>query len=81
MQTQGWVERKRDENDERQVNISLSQKALDAKPEIFDHVNTCMDLLGMDEKTYATTRDTVNFASERIKNAKPKKIDYDGPQF
>jgi len=81
MQTQGWVERKRDENDERQVNISLSQKALDAKPEIFAHVNTCMDLLGMDEKTYAATRDTVNFASERIKHAKPKKIDYDGPQF
>ncbi|MCP6710877.1 MarR family transcriptional regulator, partial [Klebsiella pneumoniae] len=37
MQTQGWVERKRDTDDERQVNISLSQKAIDAKPEIFAH--------------------------------------------
>jgi len=81
MQTQGWVTRKRDENDERQVNISLSKKAIAAKPEIFAHVNTCMDLLGMDEQTYADTRDTVNFASERIKDAKPKKIDYDGPLF
>ncbi|MGX6524784.1 MarR family winged helix-turn-helix transcriptional regulator [Lactiplantibacillus plantarum] len=49
MQTQGWVERKRDTDDERQVNISLSQKAIDAKPEIFAHVNSCMDLLGLDE--------------------------------
>lgn len=81
MQTQGWVERKRDENDERQVNISLSQKAIDSKAEIFAHVNTCMDLLGMDQQTYNETRDTVNFASERIKDAEPKKIKYTGDDF
>jgi len=80
MQTQGWVERNRDETDERQVNISLSQKAIDAKTDIFDHVNSCMELLGMDQKTYDNARDTVNFASERIKNADPKKIDYTGTE-
>lgn len=81
MQTQGWVERKRDTDDERQVNISLSQKAIDAKPEIFAHVNSCMDLLGLDESTYNQIRETVNFASEHIKNADPKKIDYSGEAF
>ncbi|MFC6293854.1 MarR family winged helix-turn-helix transcriptional regulator [Lactiplantibacillus daoliensis] len=80
MQTQGWVERNRDETDERQVNISLSQKAIDAKTDIFNHVNSCMELLGMDQKTYDNARDTVNFASERIKNADPKKIDYTGTE-
>ena len=80
MQTQGWVERNRDETDERQVNISLSQKAIDAKTDVFDHVNSCMELLGMDQKTYDNARDTVNFASERIKNADPKKIDYTGTE-
>lgn len=73
MQTQGWVERKRDTDDERQVNISLSQKAIDAKPEIFAHVNSCMDLLGLDEATYNQICETVNFASEHIKNADPKR--------
>lgn len=81
MQTQGWVERNRDENDERQVNISLSQKAIDAKLDIFAHVNSCMELLNMDAETYANTRDTVNFASDRIKNADPKKIDYTGTEL
>ncbi len=81
MQTQGWVERKRDENDERQVNISLSQKAVDAKNEIFTHVNSCMNLLGMDEATYNATRDTVNFASDRIKQADPKKIKFTGDEL
>jgi len=81
MQTQGWVERKRDVNDERQVNISLSQKAIDAKPDIFAHVNTCMELLGMDEETYKQTRDTVKFASERINAADPENIDYTGNTF
>ncbi|VDG18265.1 MarR family winged helix-turn-helix transcriptional regulator [Lactiplantibacillus mudanjiangensis] len=81
MQTQGWVERKRDAADERQVNISLSQKAIDAKPTIFSHVNECMSLLGMDEQTYNATRETVKFAAERIKNADPKKVDYQGPKL
>ncbi|MCT3287775.1 MarR family transcriptional regulator [Lactiplantibacillus pentosus] len=81
MQTQGWVERKCDTDDERQVNISLSQKAIDAKPEIFTHVNSCMDLLGLDQDTYDQIRETVNFASERIKNAKPSTIDYTGDTF
>lgn len=34
----------------------------------------------MDQKTYDNARDTVNFASERIKNADPKKIDYTGTE-
>lgn len=48
----GWIHRKRSQQDERQVNISLTDYAINNRDAIFEQVNDCMTLLNVTPDDY-----------------------------
>ncbi|WP_225049146.1 MarR family winged helix-turn-helix transcriptional regulator [Lacticaseibacillus kribbianus] len=48
----GWITRTRATDDERRVDVSLTQKAEDARDDIFAHVGDCTQLMQLDQATY-----------------------------
>ncbi|WP_283678314.1 MarR family transcriptional regulator [Lentilactobacillus sp. Marseille-Q4993] len=49
-----WITRERSESDERSVQIDLTNKAKNTKNEVFNRVNSCMDVLGLTDEEKAT---------------------------
>ncbi|KRM72371.1 MarR family winged helix-turn-helix transcriptional regulator [Lacticaseibacillus brantae] len=54
-----WIVRSRSTEDERRVDVSLTDKALGLRDEIFAHVGSCMELLDMAPEVYAMIRGNV----------------------
>lgn len=52
LEKQGWISRDRSQKDERQVNISLTQHAVEQRDVVYDHVNQCVDILDLDLASY-----------------------------
>ncbi|HBF75554.1 MAG TPA: MarR family transcriptional regulator, partial [Lactobacillus sp.] len=52
LEKQGWISRKRSEQDERQVNVSVTDYALDKRDEVYARVNDCIDLMSFDGVDY-----------------------------
>ena len=52
LEKDGWISRKRSTEDERRVDVSLTQKALDARDEIFEHVGSCTELMDLPKPEY-----------------------------
>lgn len=48
----GWITRKRSQQDERQVDISLTSFAIEQRDNVFEHVNDCMTLLDVAQSDY-----------------------------
>jgi len=54
-----WIVRSRSTEDERRVDVSLTDKALGLRDEIFEHVGSCMELLDMAPEVYNMIRGNV----------------------
>lgn len=52
LEKQGWITRNRSEQDERQVNVDLTDYALEKRDGVYARVNDCADLLSMDGIDY-----------------------------
>jgi len=52
LEKQGWVIRKRSKNDERQVNVSLTELAVKNRDEVYDRVNNCMNIVNIPNQEY-----------------------------
>lgn len=63
-----WIVRARSKEDERRVDVSLTQKALSMRDEIFAHVGSCMELLDLDPMTYSMIKDQVTTVDEHLEN-------------
>lgn len=66
LQKEGWIDRNRSSEDERRVDVSLTDKAYQMKDEIFSHVNACLNLLDMDPKDYNLLKDQVDNVDARL---------------
>lgn len=47
LEKQGWITRTRSEQDERQVNVNLTDYALEERDNVYARVNDCIDLMKM----------------------------------
>ena len=52
LEKQGWISRKRSDQDERQVNVTLTDYALQKRDEVYARVNSCVDLISFDNMDY-----------------------------
>lgn len=71
LETQGWITRTRSEIDERQVNIEVTDFALEQRDDVYARVNECTDLLslnGIDRDTFITQIQEVMSELDQISN-------------
>ncbi|GAW98570.1 MarR family winged helix-turn-helix transcriptional regulator [Secundilactobacillus mixtipabuli] len=54
LEKQGWISRKRSDQDERQVNVAVTPYALEKRDEVYARVNNCIDLMSFDGVDYQT---------------------------
>lgn len=54
LEKQGWISRKRSDQDERQVNVTVTPYALEKRDEVYARVNNCIDLMSFDGVDYQT---------------------------
>ncbi|WP_203623220.1 MULTISPECIES: MarR family winged helix-turn-helix transcriptional regulator [unclassified Lacticaseibacillus] len=66
MEKDGWISRKRSAQDERRVDVSLTQKAKDMRDEIYDHVGSCMTYLDFPEKVYEAIKSQVDTVDQHL---------------
>ncbi|HAJ53465.1 MAG TPA: MarR family transcriptional regulator, partial [Lactobacillus sp.] len=66
LEKDGWISRKRSTEDERRVDVSLTQKALDARDEIFEHVGSCMELMNLPQTEYDRIKTEVTRVDEHL---------------
>ncbi|MGV0167075.1 MarR family winged helix-turn-helix transcriptional regulator [Furfurilactobacillus sp. WILCCON 0119] len=66
LENNGWVQRQRSKEDERQVNVTLTEMGRGKRDEIYAQVNSCMDLLGYDKSAYADARSSARGLSTRL---------------
>lgn len=52
LEKQGWISRQRSDQDERQVNVSVSDYAVSKRDEVYARVNDCIDLMPFDGVDY-----------------------------
>ena len=66
LEKDGWISRKRSTEDERRVDVSLTQKALDARDQIFEHVGSCMELMNLPKPEYDHIKSEVSRVDEHL---------------
>lgn len=67
----GWVNRNRNQEDERQVDITLTDYALEQRDAVYSRVNNCIDLIGMKQSEYDAMNDQLERLQtelDRVKN-------------
>ncbi|KRL61690.1 MarR family winged helix-turn-helix transcriptional regulator [Latilactobacillus fuchuensis] len=60
LEADGWVNRNRAADDERRVDVSLTQKAEDQKDEIYERVGGCTNYLDFSSDKYHELRQSMN---------------------
>ncbi|GAX06313.1 MarR family transcriptional regulator [Secundilactobacillus pentosiphilus] len=60
LEKQGWITRKRSDQDERQVNVTLTDHALEKRDEVYARVNDCIDLMSFDGVDYDQLIDQIH---------------------
>lgn len=70
LEKQGWISRDRSEEDERQVDISLTDYAIEQRDVVYDRVNQCVDLLDLDLATYDAFLDQIRSVGDDLDNVR-----------
>lgn len=74
LEKQGWISRKRSDQDERQVNVDLTDYALEKRDEVYARVNDCIDLMGFDGVDYNQLLDQVHQVMTKLDNISNKDL-------
>ncbi|WP_203650783.1 MarR family winged helix-turn-helix transcriptional regulator [Secundilactobacillus yichangensis] len=74
LEKQGWISRKRSDQDERQVNVDLTDYALEKRDEVYARVNDCIDLMGFDDVDYNQLLDQVHQVMTKLDNISNKDL-------
>lgn len=75
LQKNNWVTKERSTEDERVVNISITEHAEEMKDEIFAHVNHCYDILGLTQKEINDSLNVINQISDQLDKVDISKMD------
>lgn len=70
LEKQGWISRDRSQKDERQVNISLTQHAVEQRDVVYDHVNQCVDILDLDLASYDDLLNQIHNVADNLDDAR-----------
>ncbi|GAK47039.1 MarR family transcriptional regulator [Secundilactobacillus oryzae JCM 18671] len=66
LEKQGWVSRKRNTEDERQVDINLTDYANSHRDEIYDRVNSCLTMAGIPVDEYQAAVNKLKEIGEKL---------------
>ena len=69
-----WIGRTRSTEDERRVDVTLTDKATSLRDEIFEHVGSCMELLDMTPEMYSLIRGNVNEVDAHLDKISDKQL-------
>ncbi|GAF41839.1 MarR family transcriptional regulator [Agrilactobacillus composti DSM 18527 = JCM 14202] len=61
-----WVSRKRSKVDERRLEVSLTAKAQDMKEQVYAHVGSCVEAIGLSEDSYLQIKNDVESLQNRL---------------
>ncbi|WP_429971027.1 MarR family winged helix-turn-helix transcriptional regulator [Fructilactobacillus sp. Tb1] len=74
LQKNGWVTKTRSTKDERVVNINITEHAKAMRDEVYDHVNECFEILGLERDEIDKALKVVNVVSNQLDNVDVEKI-------
>ncbi|GAX01375.1 MarR family winged helix-turn-helix transcriptional regulator [Secundilactobacillus silagei] len=74
LEKQGWISRKRSDQDERQVNVALTDYALQKRDEVYARVNSCVDLISFDNMDYQQFLGSIHHVMDELDTISDKNL-------
>ncbi len=69
LEREGWIIRKRSKMDERRLEVILTDKAKAQRTEVYEHVGSCIDQIGLEFEQYQKIKAEVEELQEHLKAA------------
>ncbi|MCH5463236.1 MarR family transcriptional regulator [Lactobacillus sp. LC28-10] len=74
LEKQGWISRERSDQDERQVNVSVTEYAVEKRDEVYERVNDCINLMSFNGVDYHQLIDQIHQVMSELDDISDKDL-------